>query len=152
MVLMGEEGKKHLVLRVFCSDTWSECFYVLMIILGGLGFVHIGYAGLVQPHTRTQRTFLVYRSLFHEGLDYDQSKSKLFIYILVVGVQTLSLAASETGWSLFSFFCFFRRHQMGTLNPALSVRKLFLCCTSGISVLMLSNQYSVVKVVARGRS
>jgi hypothetical protein len=106
MVLMGEEGKKHLVLRAFGSDTWSQCFYVLMIILGGLGFVHIGYAGLVQPHTRTQRTFLVYRSLFHEGLGHDQPKSKLFINILVLGVQTLSLAGSETGWSSFSIFVF----------------------------------------------
>jgi hypothetical protein len=49
-------GEEHLVLRAFAAIPGANV-YVFMIILD----VGIGHA-----HTRSQRTFLVYRFLFHE--------------------------------------------------------------------------------------
>lgn len=60
---------------------------------------------MVVLYTRTPAGsgHFLFIELYFIRLDHGQPKSKLFIYTLVMGVQTLSTAAFETGRSIFSF-------------------------------------------------
>ena len=58
-------GEMHLMLLAFAAIPGAN-LYVFMIILRGLNFVHIFDVGVGHTHTRSQRTFLVYRYLLHE--------------------------------------------------------------------------------------